>query len=213
MANQRFAYPVVLDLSGRAALVVGGGAVALRKARALAEAGARVRVVAPQILTECREDTRIECVCEAYAARHVQGARVVVAATDSEETNARVAADARQAGALVNVVDRPELCDFIVPSQVRRGDLLVAISTGGAAPSLARRLRERLEQDFGPEYETYLAVLREVREDLKSRNLAPEVRRRVFERLTEDDILAAARAGEADLRRAIAKAVAACGDG
>jgi precorrin-2 dehydrogenase/sirohydrochlorin ferrochelatase len=119
-----------------------------------------------------------------------------------------VARDARAAGVLVNVVDRPELCDFIVPAQVRRGDLVVAVSTGGAAPSLARRLRERLEKEFGPEYATYLAVLREVREDLKRRNLAPEVRRRLFERLTEDDLLAAARRGADALRTAVAAAVA-----
>ena len=207
MSERRFAYPVMLDLSGRAAVVVGGGAVALRKARALAEAGARVRVVAPQMLQEFRDEARFECVAAPYRARHIEGARVVVAATDSEEMNARVAADARQAGALVNVVDRPEWCDFIVPAQVRRGDLVVAVSTGGAAPSLARRLRERLEEDFGPEFATYLAVMRQVRADLKSRGLSPEVRRRIFERLSEPDLLDAARAGAEDLRTLIEKVI------
>ena len=132
---------------------------------------------------------------------------MVVAATDDQIVNRQVASDARAAGVLVNVVDRPELCDFIVPSQVRRGDLLIAISTGGAAPSLSRRLRERLEKEFGPEYATYLAVLGEVREDLKKRNIPADLRRRIFERLASDDLLAAARQGTDALRQAIERAM------
>jgi len=203
-----FGYPIILDLSGRRAVVVGGGEVALRKARALADAGAHVRVVAPKLAPGFAEDGRFECVAARYEKRHLEGARVAVAATDDEAVNCRVAEDARAAGVLVNVVDRPELCDFIVPAQVRRGDLLIAISTSGAAPALAKRLRERLEKEFGPEYATYLAVLREVREDLKKRNIPADLRRRIFERLTEDDLLAAARQGTDALRQAIAKVVA-----
>jgi precorrin-2 dehydrogenase/sirohydrochlorin ferrochelatase len=202
-----FAYPIVLNLSGRRAVVVGGGEVALRKARTLADAGAHVRVVAPKLVAGFTEDGRFECLAARYERHYLEGARVAVAATDDEAVNRQVARDARAAGVLVNVVDRPELCDFIVPAQVRRGDLVVAVSTGGAAPSLARRLRERLEKEFGPEYATYLAVLREVREDLKRRNLAPEVRRRLFERLTEDDLLAAAHQGTDALRQAIERAM------
>jgi precorrin-2 dehydrogenase/sirohydrochlorin ferrochelatase len=207
MTESHFAYPIVLNLSGRRALVVGGGEVALRKARALADAGAEVRVVAPKLVAGFTEDGRFECLAARYERHHLEGALVAVAATDDEAVNRQVARDARAAGVLVNVVDRPELCDFIVPAQVRRGDLVVAVSTGGAAPSLARRLRERLEKEFGPEYATYLAVLREVREDLKRRNLAPEVRRRLFERLTEDDLLAAARQGTDALRRIIREVI------
>jgi precorrin-2 dehydrogenase/sirohydrochlorin ferrochelatase len=208
MTEAHFAYPSVLNLSGRRVLVVGGGEVALRKARALADAGATVRVVAPDLLPAFAEDGRFECLAARYEKRHLEGARVAVAATDDEAVNRRVAEDARAAGVLVNVVDRPELCDFIVPAQVRRGDLLIAISTSGAAPSLARRLRERLEKEFGPEYATLLEVLREVREDLKQRNLAPEVRRQLFERLTEDDLVAAARRGADALRTTVAAEVA-----
>ena len=208
MTESHFAYPIVLKLFGRRALVVGGGEVALRKARALADAGARVRVVAPEFTAGFAEDGRFECLAARYERRHLEGALVAVAATDDEAVNRRVAEDARAAGVLVNVVDRPELCGFIVPAQVRRGDLLIAISTSGAAPALARRLRERLEAQFGPEYATLLEVLREVREDLKQRALAPEVRRRLFERLTEDDIVAAARRGADALRTTVAAEVA-----
>ncbi len=207
MSEPQFGYPIVLALAGRSAVVAGGGKVAFRKARALADAGADVRVVAPEFAPEFAEDERLECVAEGYDAKHVAGATVVIAATDDEAVNARVAADAREAGVLVNVVDRPALCDFLVPSQVARGDLLIAISTGGAAPSLARRLRERLEAQFGPEYEVLLAALRDVRERVKSQDLPPDVRRRIFQRLTEDDILAAARKGKDALRRAVDAAV------
>ncbi|HUU91436.1 MAG TPA: bifunctional precorrin-2 dehydrogenase/sirohydrochlorin ferrochelatase [Phycisphaerae bacterium] len=208
MTEPRFAYPIVLNLAGRRAVLVGGGKVALRKARALADAGAGVRVVAPEFLSEFADDHRLECVAAAYDAQHLDGAVVVIAATDDEAVNARVAADARAAGALVNVVDRPALCDFLVPAQVARGDLLIAISTGGAAPSLSRRLRERLEKEFGPEYGALLATLRDVRERMKAEDLPPDLRRRIFERLTENDILAAARQGPDALRRAVDAAVA-----
>jgi precorrin-2 dehydrogenase/sirohydrochlorin ferrochelatase len=208
MAEPRFAYPIVLSLAGRRAVVVGGGRVAARKARDLADAGADVTVVAPALADEIRSDPRLACTPEPYAAHHVAGAAVVVAATDDEAVNARVAADARAAGALVNVVDRPALCDFIVPSQVVRGPLVVAITTGGAAPSLSRRLRERLEKEFGPEYGPYLEILREVRERMKASDLPIETRRRVAERLTEPDILEAARLGDDALRRAVDAAVA-----
>lgn len=208
MTEPHFAYPIVLDLGGRTAVVVGGGKVALRKARALADAGAEVRVVAPEFARQFPDDERLECVAAAYDAQHLDGAAVVIAATDDEAVNAQVAADARAAGVLVNVVDRPALCDFLVPAQMVRGDLLIAVSTGGAAPSLSRRLRERLETEFGPEYETLLAALRQVRDRVKSQGLPPAVRRRIFERLTEDDILAAAREGRDALRRAIDAALA-----
>jgi precorrin-2 dehydrogenase/sirohydrochlorin ferrochelatase len=207
MTEPHFTYPIMLDLTGRRALVVGGGKVALRKAQALADAGARVRVVAPEFLPAFAADARLECIREPYAARHMEGVFLAVAATDDEAVNARVAADARAAGALVNVVDRPALCDFIVPSVVERGRLVLAISTGGAAPSLARRLRERLEEEFGPEYATLLDALGEVRERYKSSDLPEAVRRRLFERLTEDDIVAAAREGPEVLRRAIDEAI------
>jgi len=207
VSEKRFAYPIVLDLAGRRAVVVGGGRVALRKARALAEAGARVTAVAPQFLPEFAEAAGIERLEAPYAAGHLEGAVLAVAATDEEAVNRRVADDARAARVPVNVVDVPEQCDFIVPAQVRRGELVVAVTTGGAAPSLARRLRERLEEEFGPEWAAYLEALRAARERVLSEGHPPEVRRRIFERLTEPDLVAAAREGPDALRRAIDAAV------
>jgi len=207
MPEPQFTYPIILGLSGRRVLVVGGGKVALRKAETLAHAGAEVRVVAPEIVPELRRDGRFECIGEPYAARHMKGMFLAVAATDDEAVNAQVAADARAAGVLVNVVDRPALCDFIVPSVVDRGRLLIAISTGGAAPSLARKTRERLEKEFGPEYALLLDALAEVRDRYKASDLPENTRRTLFERLTEDDILAAARGGKDALARAVEAAI------
>jgi len=207
MSEPQFTYPVFLGLEGRRALVVGGGKVALRKAETLARAGAEVRVVAPELVAELRQDGRFECIGEPYAARHIKGMFLAVAATDDEAVNARVAADALAAGVLVNVVDRPALCDFIVPSVVDRGRLLIAISTGGAAPSLARKTRERMEKEFGPEYAILLDALAEVRYRYKSSDLPEVTRRKLFERLTQDDLLAAARGGKEALGRAIEAAI------
>jgi len=207
MPEPRFAYPIMLDLAGRPALVVGGGAVALRKARTLADAGAAVRVVSPRFLAGFARDKRLKCVAAAYASRHIRGMFLAVAATDDEAANARVASDARAAGALVNVVDWPERCDFIVPAVVKRGRLRIAVSTGGASPSLARRLREKLERTFGKEYAAYLDVMTDVRRDVLSRGLSPAARRRIFERLSEDDIVAAARRGKKALRRVVDEAI------
>jgi len=207
MPEPQFTYPIFLGLEGRRALVVGGGKVALRKAEALARAGAEVRVVAPELAPQLRRDGRLECIGEPYAARHMKGMFLAVAAADDEAVNARVAADARAAGVLVNVVDRPALCDFIVPSVADRGRLLIAISTGGAAPSLARKTRERLEKEFGPEYARLLDALAEVRDRYKASGLPEAARRRLFERLTEEDILAAARGGKDALARAVEAAI------
>lgn len=160
-------------------MVVGGGAVAERKASSLLESGARVVVISPDLSPTLRDWAkvgRIEIVPRSYQEGDLIGAMVAVAATDSGRVNEMVAIEARAAGVLVNVVDRPELCDFIVPSVIRRGDLLISISTGGRSPALARRLREELERTLGPEYEALARLVGEVRESLKKdgRQVSPE---------------------------------------
>jgi precorrin-2 dehydrogenase/sirohydrochlorin ferrochelatase len=145
---------VNLALEGKAALVVGGGEVARRKAQDLLEAQARVTVVAPDPCPEMRvlARDRVAGIWREYAAADLDGVSVVIAATSDEQVNARVAADARAARIPVNVVDRPALCTFTVPATLRRGDLTLAITTEGRAPSLAGILREELEAHYGPEY-------------------------------------------------------------
>jgi uroporphyrin-III C-methyltransferase/precorrin-2 dehydrogenase/sirohydrochlorin ferrochelatase len=138
-------YPVSLKVAGATCLVVGGGAVAWRKARALARAGARVTAVSP------RFDARfgrlpVRRVRRAFRAADVRGAFLVVSATDDPAVNRAVFEACRRRGIPVNVVDRPELCTFIVPAVVRRGPVTVAVSTGGAFPGLAKALRRELER-------------------------------------------------------------------
>jgi len=165
-------YPIAIDLKGRRCLVVGGGSVALRKVEALLEYGAEVIVVAPEVQPEIAalaDGHRIVLCRRPYEASDLQGAAVVIAATDDPEVNAAVSRDAASAGVLVNVVDQPELCSFIVPATVRRGDLTLAIYTAGKSPALARRLRERLEKEFGPEYGALADLMGEMREEVKRR--------------------------------------------
>jgi precorrin-2 dehydrogenase / sirohydrochlorin ferrochelatase len=151
-----------LDLSGRRCVVVGGGAVATRKARKLLQAGAEVAVVSPEVLPEL-EGMGVETSRRPYEYGDLEGADLAFAATDSREVNAAVAREARERGVRVNVADRPSEGDFAVPSTLRRGGLQVAVSTGGASPPLARRIRDELEASFGPEWAGVVEELETVR--------------------------------------------------
>jgi precorrin-2 dehydrogenase/sirohydrochlorin ferrochelatase len=145
----RFAYPVSLDLVGRTAVVIGEEAVAQGKDRALEEAGAVVRV---------RSESD-------WTPQDLDGAFLCVAASADERTREAVYRAARERGVLVNVMDDVARCDFAAPAVVRRGDLTIAVATGGRSPALARRLRERFEERFGPEWAEALEVLGEVRDE------------------------------------------------
>ncbi len=144
-------YPIFLDLSGRRCVVVGGGVVAGRKARKLLQARARVVVISPEMGAEL-ESVAVEVHRRSYAEGDLEGAYLAFAATDSREVNAAVAREAKERGIPVNVADRPSDGDFALPSTLRRGSLQVAVSTGGASPTLARRIRDELEEVFGPEW-------------------------------------------------------------
>jgi precorrin-2 dehydrogenase/sirohydrochlorin ferrochelatase len=186
-------YPVFLALDGRLAVIVGGGAVAERKVVTLAEYGPRIRVIAPEFtpaLGELAASGAIELEHRGYVRGDLAGAFIVVCATDSEEVNRAVHAEAEERGCLVNVADVPELCSFIVPSIVRRGTLSVAISTGGAAPTVAKRLRKHVQEHLGPEWETYMTLLGEVRTLVMKRVPGGEAQRKpIFEAIADSDLL------------------------
>lgn len=161
-------YPISLRLAGRSCLVVGGGDVAGRKVASLAAAGARLSVVAPRLGPVLAAERAAGGAPWEWAARDFEDADVVgrllvIVATDDAALNARVAAAARREHALVNVVDDPAECDFFVPAVVQRGLLQLAVSTGGAAPGLAGRLRERLEGEFPPEWAGAVRLLGDAR--------------------------------------------------
>jgi uroporphyrin-III C-methyltransferase/precorrin-2 dehydrogenase/sirohydrochlorin ferrochelatase len=137
-------YPLMLKVKGQSCLIVGGGAVALQKARALRKAGAKVTAVSPAFTPAFRR-LAVRRIRRRFRAADVARRTLVIAATDSTDVNRAVSAACRKRGIPVNVVDVPELCTFIVPSILRRGPVVVAVSTGGQSPSLAKALRRRLE--------------------------------------------------------------------
>lgn len=192
-------YPVSLHVAGRRCVVIGGGEVAQRKAASLIVAGARVVVVSPSVTSELAERARrgeIEHIERDYRTGDLQGAFLAYAATDDEALHPTIAADAGAAGALLNVVDRSEWCTFIVPAVARRGDLTVAVSTGGGSPALARRVREDIEDVLGPEYERALDVLARLRRHLRGQPMSTAQRRRILTGLVDSDLLERLRAAD-----------------
>lgn len=156
-------YPVFLNVQDKEAVIIGGGKVAERKALALIKAGACITVVSPDLtgqLTRLRERKRILHIPRLYQKKDISRAFVVIAATDSPEINSRIS---RDAGGLVNVVDVPPLCNFITPSVIQRGSLMLAISTSGASPALAKTIRKELEKLYGPEIGVYLKFVNGLR--------------------------------------------------
>ncbi|MGA1980276.1 MAG: bifunctional precorrin-2 dehydrogenase/sirohydrochlorin ferrochelatase [Sedimentisphaerales bacterium] len=159
-------YPIFLELGGRRVVVVGGGAVAGQKAQALLAAGARLVVVSRDIddaLTALCQGTNAELVKSGYSKNYIAEAVLVIAATSDEQLNKRIYKDCQELEILCNVVDAPELCDFIVPAVVKRGDLQIAIGTEGHCPAYAGHLRKKLEQTFTDKHGEFLAELEKLR--------------------------------------------------
>lgn len=180
--------PINVWLEGADCLVVGGGRVALRKARSLVACGAQVRVVSPEVCPELAELENVTVARRGFEEGDVEGARIVFAATSDNEVNRAVYDAARTRGIWVNVVDVPDLCDFIVPASVSRGPLVVSISTGGAAPAVAKGLREKLEQEVTEKFGEYVALLGELRREVMSRIADSKRRHDIFTRLAQSDM-------------------------
>jgi precorrin-2 dehydrogenase/sirohydrochlorin ferrochelatase len=173
--------PIFLDVAGRQCVVVGGGEVAARKVESLLEAGALVKVVSPTLSPPMEAFVTsglVTHLARNYQRGDIRGCVLVYAATDDPKLHREIAAEARAFGIPVNVVDAPELCTFIAPAVVKRGALQIAISTGGAAPAFAARLRRNLEDQFGDEYARTLEVLRAARRRLHACEIDPAVRMR-----------------------------------
>jgi precorrin-2 dehydrogenase/sirohydrochlorin ferrochelatase len=189
-------YPVVLGLRGRRALVVGGGKVAARKAAGLLAADAHVVVVSPTFLPafgRLVDTAALTLVERPYVPSDLEGMVVVVAATDDRRVNAQVSADARRAGVLVSVVDAPRESDFIVPAVVRRGDLLIAISTSGRSPALAGHLRRELELLVPDDWEVLARLLGAARTKVQKAVGDADRRRDLLKQLVSLDLLSTLR--------------------
>jgi precorrin-2 dehydrogenase/sirohydrochlorin ferrochelatase len=163
--------PLFLDVTGRSCIVIGGGAVAERKIRALEEARAKVTVISPKVTASIARLAglgRLRHISRRYREGDLIGAMLAFVATGDEAASRLVAEEASRMRIPVNVADAPELCTFIAPSVVNRGDLRIAISTGGASPATARMLRERIEAEIGPGYAPLLEVMRAARSFLRA---------------------------------------------
>lgn len=167
-------YPIFMNIGGKKCVVAGGGEVALRKVKTLLEHGASVKVISPDLCSELgrlAESGEISVLQRSYRVGDLQDAVIAIVATNDSNTNLEVVKEARRKAVLVNVVDDAESSDFIVPSYMRRGDVTIAISTAGRSPALARKIRTRLEKDFGEEYASLALLIDEVRTEVKRQGI------------------------------------------
>ena len=170
-------YPVLLELTGRACLVIGGGPVAERKVEGLLATGAAVTVVSPAlgtVLETLASEGKIRHIRREYRHGDLADSQLAFAATGDREANAAVAREGRELGVWVNAADDLSHCDFILPGVVRRGDLVVAVATGGSSPALSRAIREELEVYFTEDYALRAEVVAKVRQELRRQDLAAD---------------------------------------
>jgi precorrin-2 dehydrogenase/sirohydrochlorin ferrochelatase len=185
-------YPVFIDIKTRKCLVVGGGAVGTRKALSLVECGASVTVVSPEAtdaLKTLAQQGVITLKTRTYRPADMDGMFLVFGATNNDALNRQINQDAEKLNTLCNIADRPEVCNFILPATVKRDDLVIAISTSGKSPALAKKLRKQLEQQFGPEYAALLTLMGGIRSVLLREKHAPEAHKPIFNRIIDSGII------------------------
>jgi len=166
--------PIFLDIAGKPVVVIGGGEVALRKVEGLLDASARVTVVSPALhpeLSRLVEEDRLRCEQREYRRGDLEGYTLAFVASDDRSVNAAVAREAKERGVWINAVDDPANCDFVMPGVVRRGDFIVAISTSGGSPAMARKLREEIEAFLTEDYVLLLELATEVRRELREKGV------------------------------------------
>ncbi|MBW2435499.1 MAG: bifunctional precorrin-2 dehydrogenase/sirohydrochlorin ferrochelatase [Deltaproteobacteria bacterium] len=191
-------YPANLNIQNRNCLVVGGGGVGTRKVISLLDCGARVTVVSPDPtprLKKLAAEGSIQLKERSYSSADLNKMFLVIGATDDENLNRRISTDAERVNILCNIADRPEVCNFILPAIVRRGDLTITISTSGKSPALAKRLRLDLEAQFGKEYADFLQLMGAIRDKLLSQAHAPEAHKALFNQLIDKDLIGRIKAG------------------
>jgi siroheme synthase-like protein len=185
-------FPVYLNLKGKRVVVIGGGEVAERKVTSLTGTGASITIISPEVTSHLASLARanaIELLRRPYRQGDCESAALVLSATGDPATNRAVWEEGNRAGVLVNTADQPDLCDFIMPAVVRRADLTVAISTGGTSPALAARLRQKISDMLGPEYERLLDLLAAARPEIRRRVEAERDRKALHYRVLDSDIL------------------------
>ena len=185
-------YPVHLDIHNRNCLVIGGGGVGTRKVKTLLDCGARVMVISPTVsqqLQDLATSGEIKLEERSYQSEDLNDMFLVIGATDDEKLNKQISSDADRLNTLCNIADRPEVCNFILPSIVHRDDLVITISTSGKSPALAKKLRKSFENQFGEEYGTLLHLLGAIRKKLLQQAHEPEAHKPLFEQLINSDLI------------------------
>ena len=183
-------YIACLRLSGRRCVVVGGGEIGLEKVEGLLACGGEVTLIAPEANAELRElaeEGSIRWERRAYEPADIEGTFIAIAATDDTDVNIGIYEDAERRAMLVNVVDVPPLCNFILPAIVRQGSMAIAISTQGASPALAKRMKREIAEQFGPAYAELAVILNEVRGWAKGTLPTYNDRRDFFEEIVNGD--------------------------
>ena len=198
-AAQKAYYPLFADLTGRRCIIIGGGMVAQRKAKTLLRYGALVTVISPTLtraLAALVKRRTIAHVARRFRPSDLRGAWLVYAATNDQHINQLVYRTANRQRIFTNVVDQKALCSFIAPAIVKRGDLVIAVSTGGSSPTVAKRLRRELERTIGTDYAQLLRLLEGLRPIAKRRMPSYADRKRYFSRLVAGRVFQLVRAGK-----------------
>lgn len=191
-------YPVFLDIRGKDCLVVGGGPVGVRKALALEKSGARVTIISDRFsgMSDQFKGTSICFVKKEYEKKDVNDRFLVFAATNNADLNQRIKMDAAGFNILCNIADAPDSSDFLVPSTVDRGKLVLAVSTSGSSPAMARKIRQDLERQFGPEYAVMLEIMGRIRTRLLSSRNLPDDNKALFTALIQKGLVELIKAGD-----------------
>ncbi|MBI3756001.1 MAG: bifunctional precorrin-2 dehydrogenase/sirohydrochlorin ferrochelatase [Deltaproteobacteria bacterium] len=185
-------YPIFLDIKRKPCVVIGGGNVAERKVVSLLDAGARVLVISPELtpaLKKLASKKKIGYCPKSYEHGDLKGFFLAYSATNNSRVNKGVFKEAKEQAVLLNVVDVPELCNFIVPSVVDRGDLLIAISTSGKSPAMAKKIRQQLEKEFGKEYAVFLEIMGKIRDKLLTVSKESDKNKKIFENIVNSPML------------------------
>ncbi len=185
-------YPINLDIQNKNCLVVGGGGVGTRKVDNLIKCGAKVTIISPEISNKLQDLSKTEPLTlkfRPYRSADLEGMFLVIGATDNEALNQQISRDAEARNTLCNIADRPEVCNFILPAVVRRDDLLITVSTSGKSPALSKKLRIKLERQFGQEYGDLLKLMGAIRKKLLRQAHEPEAHKPLFEQLIDSGLL------------------------
>ena len=208
-------YPIFLDIENRNVVIIGGGNVCARKAETMMNYGARVTIVSPEFTDEIERwahDGQLQLRRKKYDESDLEGANVVIASTDDESINTKIAADSRRRRIPVNVVDVTHLCEFIVPAIIEKGSVQIAVSTGGKSPALARTLKEDLHRLIGPEYDEVNQLLGSLRDGAKKVLPTDVDRKKFFDGIIAKGILDMLRSGrKREAYETIARACEAAG--